>query len=135
MEKRAQVGVGVIVVKGDKVLLGKRKDAHGNGTWSFPGGHLEFGEELEDCATREVAEETGIEIKNIRFAAVTNDIFPEEGMHYITVYMLCDHKSKEPAVMEPNKCEAWEWFEWDALPSPLFIPVKNLLKSGYNPLQ
>ena len=57
-----KVGVGVIVVRDGKVLLGKRRGAHGEGSWSFPGGHLEFNELLEICAKREAKEETGLEI-------------------------------------------------------------------------
>ncbi|MEK6901677.1 MAG: NUDIX domain-containing protein, partial [Nanoarchaeota archaeon] len=84
MNKVPQVGVGVLIVKNNKVLLGKRKNAHGEGTWCPPGGHLEFGESFEDCARRETFEETGISIKNIRFITATNDIFSEE-KHYITL--------------------------------------------------
>jgi len=69
-QNRPGVGVGVIIVKDNKVLLGKRKNAHGEGDWAFPGGHLEMNETWEDCVKREVMEETGIEIKNIRFAEV-----------------------------------------------------------------
>ena len=130
---RPKVGVGVIVIKENKVLLGKRRGVHGEGSWSFPGGHLEFNEELEDCAKREVFEETGLKIKNIRQATFTNDIFKEEGKHYITLFLISEHESGEPKVMEPEKCEKWEWFEWNNLPSPLFLPIQNLLKRGYNP--
>jgi 8-oxo-dGTP diphosphatase len=56
MEKRPAVGVAAIVTKNGKVLLGKRKGAHGEGSWAFPGGHLEFNESIEDCAKREVFE-------------------------------------------------------------------------------
>ena len=42
MADRSKVGIGVIVLKDGKVLLGKRKNAHGEGSWSFGGGHLEF---------------------------------------------------------------------------------------------
>ncbi len=54
--ERPKVGVGVIVVKEGKVLLLQRKNSHGSGTWCFPGGHLEYGESLEECAKREVLE-------------------------------------------------------------------------------
>ena len=59
-EKKPRVGIGVFVLKDGKFLLGKRKSSHGEGSWSFPGGHLEFNEELEDCTRREVMEEAGI---------------------------------------------------------------------------
>ncbi len=135
MNNRPKIGVGVIVIKGNKVLLGKRKNVHGEGTWCFPGGHLEFGEKIEECARREVEEETGIRIKNLRIGPFTNDIFREEGKHYVTLYVISDYDSGEVRVKEPEKCERWEWFEWDKLPSPLFLPIQNLLKQGYNPFK
>lgn len=75
----SQVGVGVacLVWKDGKFLVAQRKGSHGEGTWSLPGGHLEFNEKWQDCAAREVMEETGMSIVNARFLAVTNDIFPE----------------------------------------------------------
>ncbi len=85
MENRPKVGLGVCIRKDGKVLLGKRKNTHGEGDWCFPGGHLEFNETWEDCAIRETKEETGIKIKNIRLATATNDIFKKEGKHYITM--------------------------------------------------
>ena len=133
MEEQPKVGVGVFVIKDNKVLLGKRKNAHGEGTWCLPGGHLEFNEELEACARREVLEETGVTIKNIRFATITNDIFKKEGKHYITVFMRSEFDSGTVRLMEPDRCEKWEWFDWDKLPSPLFIPLQNLLKQKYSP--
>lgn len=133
MDNRPKVGIGVIVIKNNKVLLGKRKNAHGEGSWSFPGGHLEFNENIEDCAVRETFEESGLRIKNIRLGTFTNDIFEKEGKHYITLFILVDHDSGEPKVMEPEKCERWEWFEWDKLPQPLFLPIQNLLKQNFNP--
>lgn len=135
MENRPKIGIGVIVIKDGKVLLGKRKDAHGEGSWGFPGGHLEFNEEVEECAIREVKEETGISIKNIRKGTFTNDIFKKEGKHYVTLLVISDFASGKVRVMEPEKCENWEWFEWDSLPQPLFIPIQSLLKQKFNPLK
>lgn len=125
--------MGVIIKKDGKVLFGKRKGAHGEGSWSLPGGHLEFGETLETCARREVLEEAGIEIKNIKSATFTNDIFPKEQKHYITAYVTADYSAGEVKVMEPDKCEEWKWVNWNVLPEPLFIPISNLLKQGYSP--
>ena len=134
-KNRPKVGVGVIIIKDNKVLLGKRINAHGEGTWSCPGGHLEFNESWEDCATRETMEETGITIKNICFGTATNDIFQAEEKHYITIFMLSDYDKGDVKVMEPDKCIKWGWFEWDQLPRPLFIPLRNLQKRNYNPLK
>jgi len=133
MENRPKVGVGVCIIKDGKVLLGKRKNAHDAGAWCFPGGHLEFNESWEDCARRETMEETGLSIKNVRFVTATNDIFPLEGKHYITLFMVADIDSGEAKIMEPEKCEAWEWFEWNDPPQPLFIATENFYKSGHNP--
>lgn len=133
--KRPLVGIGVFVVRDQQILLGKRINAHGSGSWSLPGGHLEFSESWEECALRETAEETGLKIENVRFAAVTNDIFEREDKHYITIFMMADYQSGEVRLMEPHKCEKWEWFPWEdsELPSNLFLPLQNLKKSGYNP--
>ena len=78
MTKKPKIGIGVIIIKDNKVLFGKRKNSHGDGTWSLPGGHLEFGESWEDCALREVEEEVGITINNLHFVTATNDIFQAE---------------------------------------------------------
>lgn len=132
-ENRPKVGVGVIVVKNGRILLQKRKNAHGEGSWSFPGGHLEFNESFSDCAKRETLEEMGITIENVRYATTTNDIFTNEGKHYITIYMITNEYSGEPKIMEQDKCEQFGWFDWKNLPQPLFIPIQNLLKQEYNP--
>ena len=135
MDNLPKVGVSVIITKGSRVLMGKRKNAHGDGSWQFPGGHLEFNETPEECAKREVLEETGLQVDGFRPVAFTNDIFQKEGKHYITLFLISKTHSGEPKVLEPDKCERWEWFEWNALPRPLFLPVQNLLKQGYNPFK
>lgn len=129
---RPLIGVGVIVIKNNKVLLGKRKNSHGDGTWQFPGGHLEFYESIEDCARREVFEETGIHIKNIRKGTFTNDIFKKENKHYVTLYMISEYDRGKLELKEPDKCERWDWFGPDDLPEPKFLPLANLLMQGFN---
>lgn len=120
MEKpQVRVGIGVFVFKDGKFLLGQRKGSHGSGTWSIPGGHLEFGESFEETAVREVYEETGLHIKNVRFGAVTNDILMDENKHYVSVWLLSDYGSGTERIMEPDKCNALEWHTFDDLPQPL----------------
>lgn len=123
-----RVGISVCIFKDSKVLLGLRKGAHGENTWSFPGGHLEFKESWEECSIRETKEETNIEIDNLEMIGVTNDIFEKENKHYITIFMRADYKSGELVRMEPDKCEKWEWFDPDNLPSPLFLPLLNYIE-------
>lgn len=112
--------------------MGRRKGSHGAGGWHFPGGHLEYGEEPADCARREVLEETGLGIHDIRTGPYTNDVFVDEGKHYITLYLVAKTEG-EPRLLEPEKCEGWQWVLWDEIPKPYFLPVKHLLEQGYNP--
>lgn len=123
-KQRPQVGVGVYVFKDGQVLLGKRKGAHGAGEWSCAGGHLEFGESLEDCARRELAEETGLKALSVKEAGWSNNVM-EGRKHYITLCAVVENFEGEPQLLEPHKCEEWQWFPLDALPSPLFPPVHS----------
>lgn len=132
-EERPKIGVGVIILKGSKVLLGRRKNAHGEGQWQFPGGHLEFNETPEQTAIRETTEEAGVKVNILRRGPYTNDFFEKEGKHYVTLYMITELAEGEPKAMEPNKCEGWQWFSWNELPRPLFTPIENLLDSGFSP--
>jgi 8-oxo-dGTP diphosphatase len=132
MDKRPLIGVAVIVIKENRVLLGKRKNAHGADTWAFPGGHLEFNESIFDCAVREVFEETGLRIKNLRFGPYTNDIFTAEDKHYVTLFVIADHDSGEPEVKEPRKCETWQWSKWPPVQQSLFLPIRNLLEQDFS---
>jgi 8-oxo-dGTP diphosphatase len=73
---RPMVGVAALVTRSEHVLLLKRHGSHGAGSWACPGGHLEFGETPEQCAIREVFEEVGLAIGQMRFRAITNDLTP-----------------------------------------------------------
>ena len=128
------MGVGVAVVRHSQVLLGMRKGSHGAGSWSFPGGHLEYGESFEACAKRELFEETGLIGEGFRVVGVTNDFFEAEGKHYVTVFVQCRCGSGTPLEKEPGKFCELGWFDWAALPTPLFLPLANLLKGGFRPV-
>ena len=128
MNTRPHIGVGVMVWKGDRLLLGERVSAHSDNSWQFPGGHLEFGETVETCAIREVAEEAGITIRNIIHSGYTNDVFIDADKHYVTLFVSAEYDSGELTVMEPDKCRQWQWFQWGSLPEPLFLPIRNFLK-------
>ncbi len=133
MNQQVQIGTGIIITKGNQVLLIKRKGPHGAGTWSTPGGHLDFGEMPEQCARREAKEEVGVDVVEARFRAVTNDIFEEEERHYITLWMDCKILPQDPFIAAEEEVTELGWFAWDALPSPLFLPLENLLKKNSYP--
>jgi 8-oxo-dGTP diphosphatase len=130
-DQSVQVGIGVLIIRDAKVLLGHRIGAHGANTWGLPGGHLDFGETFEECAAREVKEETNLDISGLKCVAVTNDLFIEEGKHYVTLFIQAEHFEGELKLNEPNKCLAWQWFDWHALPTPLFTSLANLKKQGF----
>lgn len=124
--ERPKIGVGVIVVQNGKTLLGKRKGSHGSGHWAPPGGHLEFGETIEQCVERELLEETGIIPLSQKKGPWTNDIMGDK--HYVTLWVFVHEFKGTPQLLEPHKCEGWEWFDWDELPQPLFLSVQNLIQ-------
>lgn len=128
-----RVGVGVIVVRSGLVLLGQRIGSHGAGTWALPGGHLEFGESVAQCARRELREETGLEVGPLFAGPYTSDLFAAEGRHYVTLFVVSCSASGEPELREPARCARWQWFRWSALPEPLFQPLATLRRSGFVP--
>jgi len=142
-----RVGVGVFVLESSheiptnpRFLIGKRKGPHGAGSLALPGGHLEFGETLEECAAREVMEETTLKVVNLRFLTATNDIMQADNKHYVTMFLVGtrENDKDQPHVMEPLKCEGWEWVSWvdlvrwvkdeDAAVRKMFIPLVNLVQ-------
>jgi len=128
-----RVGLGVMILKGDDVLFGLRQGSHEAGVWCIPGGHLEYGEEFTDCAIREVKEETGLDIANVRFGTVTNNINNKEDRHYVTVVMVADYIDGEPQLLEPNKCTEWKWFNINDLPSPMCSFNQSPFDQGFDP--
>ncbi|KAK9893424.1 hypothetical protein P389DRAFT_198991 [Cystobasidium minutum MCA 4210] len=119
-DRRPKVGVGVFVLNSkNEFLMGKRKGSNGAGTYALPGGHLEFQESFEDCASRELQEETGLKVEpdNVKFLTCTNNILiQDKGKHYVTVFMsVRAPENQEAQNLEPEKCEGWEWISWQQL--------------------
>lgn len=125
--QRPYIGVGVLVWKDGRLLLGKRIAPNSENCWQFPGGHLECGESVSQCAHREVKEEVGITISAIKHLGYTNDAFTLSGKHYVTLFVSARYQEGDVRVMEPNKNECWGWFKCDELPQPLFSPIANYL--------
>lgn len=136
MERKSpRIGVGVLVATPEKLLLGRRKGAHGSGTWSCPGGHLEWGETVAECAARELKEEIGICPLAIQMGPWVENLIDQD-KHYVTFFVITSSWNGEILLMEPEKCEEWIWFDWNALPEPLFSPISSLIeKIGFETLR
>lgn len=141
MEKqRPKVGVGIMILRDNKVLLGKRhddaekasSDLHGEGTWTMPGGKLDFQETLINGVAREVFEETGIKIdkSKTKIISVSDEIVPDN--HYTTVGFLCQNFKGEPKIMEPEEITEWKWYNLDNLPEKVFLPSAKMIKAYLN---
>jgi len=126
-EMLPKVGVGILVLSQGKVLLGKRQNAHGEGTWAPPGGHLEFGETISACTLRELFEETGLKAESIIEGPWREIFFKEEGKHYLNIFTIVPHFSGDLEIKEANKTEEWQWFPFSELPTPLFAPLKKII--------
>jgi 8-oxo-dGTP diphosphatase len=129
MEPVVKAGVGVIVLKGNKILVGKRKGSHGEGLWSFPGGHIDpTDDSLKACGEREVLEETGIVCNVYNPDGIRQDLFTnfkilseDLSKRYVTCYLIANYVSGGTGSddfiqpLEPNKCEGWYWKELEEL--------------------
>ena len=132
--KRPVVGIAIVICCGHSVLMGKRIGAAGSGTWAFCGGHLEGGETFEEGAIREAEEETGILLDSAEFWIVENVLYPDA--HCVTVFMIAQLPPEQEAEnMEPAKCEGWEWYPWDDLPSPLMLGIQQVVDKGLSPFR
>lgn len=122
-----RVGVAALVVRENKVLMIQRKHSHGAGNWSTPGGHLDWGEDPGKGAVRELLEETGVVMESPRLVAVTNDVFRDEGKHYVTLWMQGEWVSGDGVIVSADEVDKIGWFAWDELPTPHFLPLHNLV--------
>jgi 8-oxo-dGTP diphosphatase len=127
MSIRPTIGVGVLIWRQQQLLLGKRlidNQAEKQTTcWQFPGGHLENNETVIECAVREVREETSLQVQALRHLGYTNKTFTIGQQPYITLLVSCKYQSGVAQTLEPDKCERWQWFDYQKLPAPLFEPI------------
>ena len=107
--------------------MAQRRGVLGGGSWGSAGGHLEFGETLEDCARREAREEFGVEVGGLRYLCVSNVV--AYGRHYLDVEFLGDIGGQEPRLLEPDAFEGCGWFPLRSPPQPLFQAMRYALDS------
>ena len=108
---RIEPAVIVLVKKGNKILLAKSKTSHSSNFYGCIAGFIEHGESAEQCVEREVLEETGIKIKNIKYVGSQAWPFPDQLMLAFTA----DYASGE-IVKQEEEIEDVAWFDKNNLP-------------------
>ncbi|MCD8507478.1 NUDIX domain-containing protein [Candidatus Woesebacteria bacterium] len=114
-EHQENIGCAVIVQDRDgKVLLGKRKNAYRSGMYGLPGGRIDRDEKAIAAAKRELLEETGLKAKSLEYVGVIKEW--QDSYNFIHFMYLCNDWEGNVQLVEPEKCESWEWFDLDNLP-------------------
>jgi predicted alpha/beta hydrolase family esterase/ADP-ribose pyrophosphatase YjhB (NUDIX family) len=123
-ENDLPIGINCIV-KNEKgeILLGKRKNRIGEGTYSLIGGKLKSGESFEECAKRELKEEANIEVE-IEDLELINIASTYLENHFIQITLLVKKYKGIPTNMEPNKCDDLRFFDTKHLPENIFLATK-----------
>ena len=128
------VGVGVMIIKENKILLGLRSpdkikassELQGQGTWTMPGGKVEFMEKLVDAAKRELEEETSLKATKLDFLCISDDM--TDTAHYVTVGFIARDYTGEVKAMEPETILEWRWFDLNDLPNNLYMPSQKCIE-------
>ncbi len=128
------LGVGVMILKDNKVLLGLRNpnkekassELNGQGTWTMPGGKVEYMEKLVDAAKRELEEETSLIANDLKLICISDDM--TDTAHYVTVGFLVNKYSGKIKDMEPETILEWKWFDIDNLPDNMYKPSKKVIE-------
>lgn len=105
------LGVGALIYDGDRVLLVQRGKEPLKGFWSLPGGAVETGELVQDALIREVEEETGLEVKIVRFGELFERIMPDTAgateYHYVLLDYVCEILSGQPRAGSDSADVRW----------------------------
>ena len=115
--------------EGLSVLLIERGIEPFKGCWAFPGGFMQMDEDAETCARRELLEETGIKVKNIKYVGSQSWPFPDQLM----LAFKAEYESGEIKIQKEELLDA-QWFKKDSLPN---IPkpgsvAYNLINDNFN---
>lgn len=122
-----RLGVGVLIVHEGRVLLIQRRCDPEAGGWGLPGGKVDWMETAEHAARREVDEELGITLHDIRLLCVTDQIDPDHARHWFAPVYLSGRFGGEPRIVEPDKHAALGWFLPEDAPEPLTMSARAAL--------
>jgi len=140
-ENTIGAGCGVMIFNDkNQLLLGLRNsdetladsELHEEGTWTMPGGNIEYGETFEEAGAREALEETGIEINVDDIEVICVQVDKNQYAHYISVGMIAKKFTGIPQVSEPDVIVKWQWFDLDNLPQNIFSASKKTIDCFLN---
>jgi ADP-ribose pyrophosphatase YjhB (NUDIX family) len=131
------VGVGSIIIEGDRVLLVKRAHPPIQGQWSIPGGVLEVGEMVREAAVREAQEETGLIVEPSELLGVYDRILRDPGRrvqyHYVLIDFLCRRVGGE--LIAASDAAEVRWFTRQELPGlNLAEDTQDVIRKGFERL-
>lgn len=123
-QKRPAVGVGVVILRmheeAQEVLLIRRRNPPRQDEWSIPGGHQEWGETVREAAAREVMEEVGLKVADLKLIGVFDGLIRKDGRvdgHWTLVDFRADWAGDTPKAADDARDVAW-------------VPINNLERLG-----
>jgi 8-oxo-dGTP diphosphatase len=126
--KTPKINVDILVIKGNKILLGLLTDKwkyEGKQVYGVPGRDIKFGETMGETVKRNIKEEFACNVINYKIISVNANY--ALGNHFIGIGVVAEIDG-DPKILLPEDWEKWEWFEKDAIPNNLFPPTKNLIE-------
>lgn len=131
------VGIGAIIIDGNRVILVKRAHPPIQGHWSIPGGVLEVGEMVREAAVREAREETGLIVETGELLGVYDRILrdPERRVqyHYVLIDFLCRTVGGE--LLAASDAADVRWFTREDLPTlNLAEDTLDVIQKGFKAL-
>jgi 8-oxo-dGTP diphosphatase len=131
--EKIKVSAGVVLLDADhKILLGKRKNTLGEGTWGLPGGHVKLGETSKECAIREVKAEIGVDVKDLHLVDVVDTLDTGAEFQLIEVGFKCKKWEGFVELKEGEYCSEWKFFDMDLLPKEIYAPHAPIVKKVVN---
>jgi ADP-ribose pyrophosphatase YjhB (NUDIX family) len=132
------IGVGSIIIEGDRVVLVKRAHPPIQGQWSIPGGVLEVGEKVREAAVREAREETGLIVEPGELLGVFDRILRDPGhrvqYHYVLIDFLCRRVAGE--LHAASDAADVRWFNRQELPTlNLAEDTLEVIQKGFEKLR